>query len=162
MIKQKSFRPVVKLLISIFVCHCAGGIGAVFTRQSIPEWYAFINKPSFNPPNWVFAPVWTILYTLMGVAMFLVWRKGLDAPGVKKALGVFLFQLALNSLWSIVFFGARSIRGAFFIILLLWLSILWTIVRFFYISRIAALLIIPYMMWVSFAVVLNMALVDLN
>ncbi|MCX5698972.1 MAG: tryptophan-rich sensory protein [Candidatus Omnitrophica bacterium] len=151
-----------KLIISIVICQCAGIIGSFFTRRSIPEWYSFINKPVFNPPNWVFAPVWASLFTLMGVAAFLVWRKGLYTPGVKTALSIFLLQLALNSLWSIVFFGSRSIVGGLVVIVFLWLAILWTIKRFFTFSRIASALLIPYIIWVSFAFILNVALVILN
>ena len=151
-----------KLILSIVICQCAGILGSLFTAPAIPEWYAFLNKPSFNPPNWIFAPVWTILYTLMGVAAFLVWRKGLSAPGVKEGLGVFLFQLTLNSLWSIVFFGNRSIIGGFVVIVVLWAAILWATIRFFRISKWAAALMMPYFCWVSFAVILNAAIVFLN
>ena len=152
----------IKLVLSIVICQCAGIVGALFTRRSIVEWYAFINKPAFNPPNWIFAPVWTILFVLMGIAMFLVWHKGLQMPGVKIALRIFLAQLFLNCLWSIAFFGGRSIGGGLAVIVVLWLAILWTIIRFFAISKAAAMLMIPYIVWVSFAVVLNIALVVLN
>jgi translocator protein len=151
-----------KLVFSVLICQCAGAIGSMFTIPAIPQWYAFINKPSFNPPNWVFAPVWTILFSLMGIAAYLVWRKGLGAPGVKKALGIFLFQLALNSSWSVVFFGGRSILGGFAVIVILWIAILWTIKEFLPISRLAAALLVPYVLWVSFALVLNGAFVFLN
>jgi len=151
-----------KLAISIVICQCAGIIGSFFTRRSIPEWYAFINKPAFNPPNWVFAPAWVSLYTLMGISAFLVWRKGLRNPGVRSALMIFLLQLVLNSLWSIVFFGGRSIKGGLAVIALLWLAILWTIIRFFRISRPSAALLFPYIAWVSFAFFLNAALLILN
>lgn len=152
----------VKLVISILICQCAGIIGSFFTRRSIPDWYAFINKPAFNPPNWVFAPVWTSLFTIMGIAAFLVWRKGLRTPGVRGALMIFLLQLALNSLWSIAFFGNRSIAGGLVVIVVLWLAILWAIIRFFAISKPAGALLIPYIAWVSFAFVLNVALAVLN
>lgn len=151
-----------KLAISIFICQCAGFIGSFFTRRSIPEWYAFINKPAFTPPNWIFAPVWASLFTLMGTAVFLVWRKGLHSPGVKTALGIFLLQLALNSLWSIVFFGGRSITGGLAVIALLWLAIAWTIKRFLAVSKPAAALLLPYIAWVSFAFILNASLAILN
>ncbi|HNX82649.1 MAG TPA: tryptophan-rich sensory protein [Candidatus Omnitrophota bacterium] len=151
-----------KLVISILICQCAGIIGSLFTIRSIPTWYAFINKPTFTPPNWVFAPVWTILFTLMGIAAFLIWRKGLRTPGVKYTLSIFLLQLALNSLWSIVFFGSRSIVGGLAVIVFLWLAIVWTIKRFSAISKPAAALLIPYIAWVSFAVILNVAFEILN
>ena len=125
-------------------------------------WYAFINKPTFTPPNWVFAPAWISLFTLMGIAAFLVWRKGLQTPGVKRALIIFLLQLGLNSLWSIVFFGGRSIQGGLVVIVFLWLAIIWTIKSFFAISKPAAVLIIPYIAWVSFALVLNVVFLTLN
>jgi benzodiazapine receptor len=151
-----------KLAISILICQCAGIIGSLFTTRSISTWYAFINKPTFTPPNWVFAPAWISLFTLMGIAVFLLWRKGLRAPGVKRALSIFFLQLTLNSLWSIVFFGGRSMLGGLVVIVLLWLAILWTIKSFFAISKPAAVLLIPYIVWVSFALVLNVAFLTLN
>jgi translocator protein len=151
-----------KLIVSIIICQCAGLIGSIFTRRSISEWYAFINKPAFNPPNWVFAPVWTCLFTLMGIAAFLVWRKGIQAPGVKNALYIFLLQLTLNSLWSIIFFGCRSIGGGLVVIVCLFLVILWTIKVFLNISKPAGLLLIPYVAWVGFAFILNVAFLILN
>ena len=151
-----------KLVISILICQCAGIIGSFFTTRSIPTWYAFINKPTFTPPNWVFAPAWISLFTLMGIAVFLLWRKGLRTPGVNRALSIFFLQLTLNSLWSIVFFGGRSIRGGLVAIVLLWLAIIWTIKSFFAISKPAAVLLYPYFAWVSFALVLNVAFLTLN
>ena len=124
-----------KLLLSISICQLAGIIGGFFTAQSIPSWYAFIKKPFFNPPNWIFGPVWITLFTLMGVSAFLVWQRGLNNEKVRIALFIFLLQLALNCLWSIVFFGFRSIGGALIVMALLWLSILWAIIRFSAISK---------------------------
>lgn len=155
-------KQLVKLIISILVCQGAGAIGSIFTRRSIAEWYALINKPVFNPPNWVFAPIWITLYTLMGIAAFLIWRNGLAESRIKGALGVFVLQLTLNSLWSVVFFGGRSIAGGLVIIVLLWLAIAWTIKRFSDISKPAAALLLPYIAWVSFALILNISLVMLN
>jgi len=151
-----------RLVLSILLCQSAGVVGAFFTRRSISEWYAHLNKPAFNPPSWVFAPAWVTLYTLMGIAAFLIWRKGLKTAGVRSALAVFLFQLILNSLWSVVFFGGRSILGGLVVIVCLWLAIVWTIKSFHAISKPAAALLIPYIAWVSFALVLNVALLLLN
>ena len=150
------------LLESIIICQLAGIIGSIFTSPSIPLWYANINKPSFNPPNWVFAPVWTTLYLLMGIALFLVWRKGLKRKDLKIAFAVFIFQLILNTLWSILFFGLKSPFVAFIEIVLLWISILISILLFFRISKVAGALLIPYLLWVSFASVLNFAFWRLN
>jgi len=158
----KKVSLIIKLIISILVCQGAGLIGSVFTRRAIPDWYAVIHKPAFNPPNWVFAPVWAGLFTLMGIAAFLVWRKGVQAPGVKSALYVFLLQLTLNSLWSIVFFGCHSIRGGLAVVACLFLAILWMIKVFLPISKPAAWLLIPYVAWVGFAFILNAALLILN
>lgn len=152
----------IKLAVSIFICQCAGLLGSLFTRSSLPGWYAHINKPVFTPPNWVFAPVWALLYALMGTAAFLVWQKGLVTEGVKKALGIFILQLVLNVLWSVVFFGARSITGGLATIVFLWLAIAWTIKQFLSISKPAAVLLIPYIAWVSFALILNASLALLN
>jgi tryptophan-rich sensory protein len=151
-----------KLVVSIVVSEFAGIVGSVFTTPSIPTWYAGIVKPAFNPPAWVFGPVWTTLFVLMGIAAFLIWKKGLDRRDVKIALGIFLGQLVLNTLWSIIFFGLRSPGGALVEIAFLWLSILVTIIVFAKISRLAAWLLVPYILWVSFASYLNYSIWILN
>jgi tryptophan-rich sensory protein len=150
------------ILVFVLVCELAGVIGSVFTTPSIPGWYAGLAKPSFNPPNWVFAPVWTILYALMGLSAYLVYEKGPRRTEVRKALGVFAGQLVLNALWSIVFFGAHMIFGAAVVIILLWVMILASIWLFSKISKTAAYLLIPYILWVSFATILNISLYVLN
>ncbi len=144
------------------MCQMAGVIGSIFTTPAIPTWYANINKPSFRPPNWVFAPVWTILFLLMGIALFLVLRKGLKNKNVKIAFFFFIFHLVLNTLWSILFFGLESPFAAFIEIIFLWASILVSIILFLQISRIAGYLLIPYLLWVSFASVLNFTIWRLN
>jgi tryptophan-rich sensory protein len=150
------------IIVAIVACELAGIIGSVFTTPSIPGWYAGIAKPSFNPPNWIFGPVWTLLYALMGLAAYLVYEKGFKRPEVKKALAVFAAQLLLNALWSIVFFGAHMILGAAVVIVLLWAMILATILLFTKISKTAAYLLVPYILWVTFAAVLNVSFYVLN
>ncbi len=117
-------RDILKLVVSIVACLAAGAIGSVFTRSAIPTWYATLEKPFFTPPNWLFAPVWTLLYILMGIAAFLVWRKGLENRQVRIALIVFLIQLILNALWSVVFFGLESPLYGLIVISVLWVAIL--------------------------------------
>ena len=151
-----------KLIIAIAVSESAGIIGSVFTAPSIPTWYEGIVKPALNPPAWVFGPVWTTLFALMGVAAFLVWKKGLDRKDVKIALGVFLGQLILNTLWSIIFFGLHSPGGALLEMIFLWLAILATIITFAKIFKPAAWLLAPYILWVSFAGYLNYSIWILN
>ena len=151
-----------QLAISIVVCLCAGLLGSFFTAGSIPTWYAGLQKPSFNPPNWLFAPVWTTLYILMGIAAYLVWRKGWSAPAVKPALLIFAVQLALNVAWSVIFFNFHSPFYAFLEIILLWAAIVLTIIVFFLVSSPAAWLLVPYLLWVSFASVLNFMIWRLN
>lgn len=152
----------IKLLTSIAAPQAAGGIGALFTTTGMDGWYRSIEKPSFNPPSWVFGPVWITLYVLMGISAFLVWRKGWSRRGVKPALGVFGAQLAVNTLWSYAFFGRHSIGGALAVIIVLWGLILLTMIEFFRISRSAGILLIPYFLWVSFAAVLNYSIFVLN
>ncbi|HZJ41007.1 MAG TPA: TspO/MBR family protein [Candidatus Saccharimonadales bacterium] len=147
-----------KLIIAILVSEAAGGIGAIFTTAAIPTWYATLSKPALNPPNWVFAPVWTSLFILMGIAAFLIWKQGTDNPKVIEALKIFLSQLTLNALWSFIFFGLHNPGLAFLEIIFLWLAILATILSFYKISRAAAYLLIPYILWVSFAAYLNFAI----
>lgn len=154
-------RQILKLIISIGICQGAGIAGSFFTLPSIPGWYASLNKPAFTPPAWVFAPVWTVLFTLMGIAAFLVWRQG-RSRAVRSALAVFVLQLALNVLWSAVFFGLRSIIGGLAVIISLLAAIVWTIKKFRVVSKPAADLLVPYLIWGSFALVLNFSLLLLN
>ena len=151
-----------KLIIAITISELAGIIGSVFTMPSVTGWYADIIKSSLNPPAWVFGPVWTTLFVLMGIAAFLVWKKGLERGDVKIALGIFIGQLVLNTLWSIIFFGLHSPGGALFEIIFLWLAILATMISFSKISRTAVILLVPYILWVSFAGYLNYAIWTLN
>jgi len=151
-----------KLIIAIIVSELAGIIGSVFTTPSIAGWYSTLVKPSLNPPAWVFGPVWTTLFALMGIAAFLVWKKGLERRDVKIALGIFIVQLVINTLWSIIFFGLHSPGGAFVEIIFLWLAILTTIIAFAKISKPAAWLLVPYILWVSFASYLNFMIWILN
>ena len=157
-----SAGSIVKLAVSIGVCLGAGALGSVFTALSVESWYRAIDKPAFTPPSWVFGPVWTLLYILMGIALFLVWRQGTDTPGVRTALTVFVIQLALNTLWSLLFFGLRRPLLGLIDIALLWAAILVTMVRFHPLSRTAAWLLAPYLAWVSYATALNFAIWRLN
>jgi len=160
--KGTKLHNIVKLIISIVVCQCAGIIGSVFTTPAIPTWYATLQKPVFTPPSWLFAPAWITLYLLMGIAAFLIWRIGLSERRVKVALSIFLIQLALNALWSVVFFGLQSPLYGFIVIIVLWFMILLTMLRFARISSVAAWLLVPYILWVSFASVLNISIWVLN
>jgi len=155
-------RDIIKLVVSIVACQCAGAIGSVFTTPSIPTWYAALEKPAFTPPNWLFAPAWITLYVLMGVAAFLIWRKGFAHEGVKCALIVFLVQLVLNALWSVVFFGLQSPLYGMVVIIALWIAILLTIIKFWRLSTAAGALLLPYILWVSFAATLNVSIWVLN
>jgi tryptophan-rich sensory protein len=152
----------VGIVIAVVICELAGVVGSLFTTPSIPGWYASLTKPSFSPPNGIFGPVWITLYALMGIAAWLVYDKGRKRPEVRQALFVFAAQLVLNVLWSIMFFGAHRILGAFVIIVALWVLILGTILRFFRIAKPAAILLVPYLLWVGFAAVLNGSFYVLN
>jgi translocator protein len=153
---------ILRLVVSFLVCQGAGAVGSLFTSPSIPTWYASLQKPNFNPPNWVFAPVWTILFLLMGISLYSVWSKGLRDKKVKTAVFIFAIQLILNMLWSFLFFGLQSPLYAFIEIIILWLVILLTITSFYKISKIAGYLLLPYILWVSFAAVLNFSILVLN
>ncbi len=152
----------VRLIAAILVCQLAGVIGSIFTVPAISGWYANIEKPLFNPPNWVFAPVWTALFLLMGISLYLVWDKGLKKKEVRLAVFVFGLQLALNIVWSFLFFGLQSPFLAFIEIALLWIAILATIAFFYRVSKRAGLLLVPYLLWVSFAAFLNYSIWMLN
>ena len=147
-----------KLVIAIAVCELAGVLGVMFMAQS--PWYAGLVKPTLNPPAWVFGPVWMILYFLMGVSLWLVWKS--DSHAGVQALGLFAAQLVLNAIWTPVFFGAHSIGNALAIIVLLWAAIVMTIIIFTKISKPAAWLLVPYILWVTFAAYLNYSLWTLN
>lgn len=151
-----------RLLVSLAIPVLAGGIGGWATARGVVEWYPTLVKPPFNPPAWVFGPVWTLLYILMGVALFLVWSKGFHRSAVRKAVGFFGLHLLLNVFWSYLFFGARAPGWALVEILILWVAIVWTLVLFSRIKRTAGWLLVPYLAWVTFASVLNSAIWLLN
>lgn len=159
---EHSGMQAIKLLLSVVICFLPGFIGARINAKAIPEWYVYLRKPSFAPPNWVFAPAWTALYLLMAISLFLVWRKGLSAPGVKVALTVFVIQLLINGIWTPLFFGLRSPGAGLIAIIALWIAILFTIIRFLGVSRMAGLLLLPYLAWVSYASLLNFWIYRLN
>ena len=152
-----------KLLVSLAICFAAEGAGGLFTAQSVGDWYLTLQKPAFTPPGWLFGPVWTLLYFLMGVSLYLIWTAKQDS-GVKKNFAGFIFavQLLLNVAWSAVFFGMQSIAGALGISVALWVAIAVTMHQFRRISRLASGLLLPYWAWVSFATVLNFTLWKLN
>ena len=153
----------VKILLCVTTCIGVGYLSGMATQSSVTTWFPTLIKPSFNPPSWVFAPVWSLLYTMMGVAAGLVWNRiDCEKEAVKKALVFFVIQLALNALWSILFFGIRNPFLAFIEIILLWLMIYETYVKFGKIDKIAGYLFVPYILWVSFAAVLNGSIWWLN
>ncbi|MFH1656359.1 MAG: TspO/MBR family protein [Candidatus Nealsonbacteria bacterium] len=151
-----------KLIISILICQGAGLIGSIFTSPAISTWYVTFKKPSFNPPNWIFAPVWILLFLLMAISLYLIWDRGLKDKKIKIAIFLFSIQLILNIFWSILFFGLQSPFYAFIEIIILWLIILLTIISFYKISKISAYLLFPYILWVSFALILNFSILILN
>lgn len=171
-----------RLILSIIICQGAGLLGSFFTVPVISTWYASLKKPSFSPPSWIFAPVWTTLFLLMGVSLYLVWQKNFSSQesfgNVKvwnslsaKFLGkwqkanaiiIFVAQLGLNILWSVIFFGMQQPGLAFFELLMLWVAIVYLFINFFRISKVAGYLLLPYLLWVSFAGVLNYLLWTLN
>lgn len=151
-----------KILLSIIVCLLIGILGSLFTAPSIQGWYTGLIKPSFSPPNWLFGPAWTLLYILMGISVALVWHKGTKNKKVKEALKIFGIQLALNAVWSPVFFGARSLFLGLIIIIFMWIFIVKTIIAFKKVDKLASYLLYPYIAWVSFATVLNFSVWILN
>ncbi|HQD25545.1 MULTISPECIES: TspO/MBR family protein [Methanoculleus] len=152
----------VQLLVAIGVCLIAALIGSLFTTPAVPTWYAGLAKPDLNPPAWVFGPVWTVLYILMGIALYLVWSKGWSKKGVKVAMAIFAVQLVLNVLWSYLFFGLQAPLFALIEIVLLWVAILMTVAAFYRVSVPAAVLLIPYLIWVTFATYLTYGVYILN
>jgi len=151
-----------KVFAAIVICQLAGVLGSLFTYQSMPALYASLQKPLYAPPGWVFGPAWLTLYTLMGISLYLVWAKGLDDKEVKNAILIFGIQLGLNSIWSPIFFSLKNFMFAFIEILVLWAFIAATIFSFHKISKRAAWLLVPYILWVSFAAMLNYSVWMLN
>jgi len=151
---------VLKLIGAIVLCEAIGGLGALATTPNITSWYATLTKPSFSPPNWLFAPAWGILYALMGIALYLVWES--NKKNKKTAYAIFFAQLALNLAWSVIFFGLHAKTAAFVEIVMMWILILLTIISFRKISKPATWLLVPYILWVTFASALNLAVVILN
>lgn len=175
----------IKLLVSIIICEFAGVAGSVFTMPAIKGWYSSLNKPPFNPPSWVFGPVWTTLFLLMGISLYFVWKKNFTPKEPLKfskakiwnkwskkfltgewqkanVIIIFITQLFLNILWSLIFFGMQNPGAAFFELLMLWFAILYTIVNFYRVFKPAAYLLIPYILWVSLAGYLNFSIWLLN
>lgn len=153
---KRNYVP--SLIVFLVICFAVAGLGSLATTPNIPDWYAGLNKPSWNPPNWLFGPVWTLLYAMMAVAGWLVWKR----TGWGTAITCFAVQLALNLAWSFIFFGAHQTGLAFLEIVLLWLAIVATIISFWSVSKNAAGLLIPYLLWVSFAATLNFTIWRMN
>lgn len=152
-----------RIIFPIIICLFVGYFSGIVTRESIATWYVTLNKPSFNPPNWIFAPVWTTLFVMMGLSAGLIFNRiNQEEANVKKALSFFLFQLALNALWSFLFFGLQNPFLALLEIIILWLLIYETYFLFSKIDKIASYLLLPYLAWVSFATVLNFSIWWLN
>ena len=151
-----------ELALTIVFCELVGIIPGILTADELETWYRTVEKPSASPPDWVFGPVWGLLFALMGVSLYLVRRERVDSRSKTRSIGLFVTQLALNATWSFVFFGRRSIRGGFVIILLLGPAIAVTIGSFARINRRAALLLVPYLLWVGFATYLNYEIWRLN
>lgn len=150
-----------KFLVSIILPLSLGAIAGIITAQSIPEWYATLNSPSFNPPNWIFGPVWTTLYILMGISLFLIWKQD-SSKERNRAILIFLFQLLLNFAWSFIFFYFNMTGFALIEIILLWINIVIMLVLFYKIKPMASYINIPYLLWVTFATILNASYYFLN
>lgn len=161
--KTNEMNKITRILAIVATCLVVGYFSGIVTRTSVTTWYPLLNKPSFNLPDWVFAPVWSMLYIMMGIAAGLVWaRIDFEKDAVKKALQFFAIQLALNALWSYLFFGLKNPMLAGLEIILLWLMIYETYIQFAKINKISGYLFIPYLLWVSFAAVLNGSIWWLN
>ncbi|MBI3984974.1 MAG: tryptophan-rich sensory protein [Candidatus Levybacteria bacterium] len=150
-----------KLLFLVLICEGIGFLGTIFTIPSIATWYATLNKPIFNPPDFIFAPVWTTLYFLIGLSLFLILEKKLKKDK-NKILVIFSLQLLFNFLWSFIFFGLHNPIFAFVDIAMLWATIVLLIYEFWKHSKLASLLLVPYLLWVSFASFLNLSIIALN
>jgi len=164
---KKQRIDLVKLVASLVVCFLAGAIGSIFTMPAIPTWYATLAKPSFAPPNWLFGPAWTTLYILMAISLYIVWveydkREFRRRDAIKPALMAFGAQLVLNAVWSFLFFGLKSPLFGLIGIIAVWLAIVVTMIKFWKVSKNATWLLVPYILWVSFATIVNFAVWQLN
>ena len=155
-------KNIVRFFIAVAIPVFVGALAGFFTATSVKGWYSTLNKPSFNPPNWIFGPVWTILYILMGIAFYLIWQKQSPVDLKRKAILFYFMQLFINFIWSILFFYAEQPGWAFINIVFMWIFIAGTIYWFLKISMPAAWLLVPYILWVSFALVLNFAIWKMN
>ena len=150
-----------KLLYSLVLTLGVGAIAGLATASNIGGWYATISKPGFNPPNWIFGPVWTLLYILMGIALSLIWKHP-ASPHRSNAIWLFFIQLFLNFIWSFIFFYFHNVGLALADIITMWIFIILTIISFSQLDKKAARLLVPYICWVSFALILNVAIYYLN
>jgi len=155
-------RKPIRLIVAVLLPVLVGAVSGLFTASSVKTWFVTLNKPSFNPPSYVFAPVWTTLYIMMGVAFYLVWVSVTDKAQQHKAMTVYFIQLFLNFCWSFIFFYKQRPDLALIDIVFLWISIVATLVLFYRISKPAGWLLVPYLLWVSFASALNYAIWQLN
>jgi len=150
-----------EIFLSILLAQATGLLGSIFTITGLESWYGGLTKPAWNPPNWLFAPVWTLLFTLMGVASYIIWRY-YPKKEAKKALVLYLIHLPVNIFWSVLFFGLQSPLLALIEIVIMWVLILLIIIKFYKVKKIAGYLLIPYLAWVSFATLLNFTIVIIN
>lgn len=155
-------KLLIRVLGSIILCFLPGVIGSWVTYPAITGWYVYLNKPFFSPPNWLFGPVWSVLYLLMAVSFFLIWQTEKRQKNFRAAINIFILQLGLNTAWSYIFFGLKNPLYAFLEMLILWAAIFATIRLFFRINRTSGYLLIPYIAWVSFAALLNVSIILLN
>jgi len=151
-----------KLIVAVIGCELVGLLGTPFTVTAIPAWYTTLNKPFFAPPNWIFGPVWTLLYFLMGISIYLIWKQGWKKKKIRIAVQFFFTQLALNFIWTPIFFGLRSPGLGLIVIVAMWIFIVLTMRKFYPLSKLAFYLLMPYLLWVSFATLLNAAILVLN
>jgi translocator protein len=158
---MRNWHPLAVLALFIVVCFAVAGSGSVFTTGSVRDWYPMLRRPSWTPPSWLFGPVWTILYLMMAIAAWLVWRRR-ELIDVRSSLGLFAFQLILNAVWSPLFFGLKNPLAGLLDIIPLWAAILATLISFWKIAPAAGILLIPYWFWVSFATALNFAIWKMN
>jgi translocator protein len=154
-------KNIIKLCVALILPLAVGSIAGIFTAQAIPEWYASLNRPSFNPPNGIFGPVWTSLYLLMGMSLYIIWKQSADKKR-KTAMIIFFIQLLLNFCWTFLFFYFKEIGLALIEIIVMWIAILLMFISFYKVKPVAAYMNIPYILWVSFATILNAAYYILN